>query len=169
MVQGPGRNVLQPDWQDITLRLDQNVVDWFKEHAENLDKAHQDINQALMEHIRQGSTVPAWSRSRQGLNVGPAPQVPGRTFQGPLTGFLPATRVRPPGLPPPPGPGKAYSGQSSPRHHQTHPEDPSWPTGQIANRPVQGTPGPHRYHSGRAGSPTDGRPNGTEMVELRAR
>ena len=43
----------KPDWQDITLRLDQNIIDWFEEHAENLDKAHQYINQALMEHIRR--------------------------------------------------------------------------------------------------------------------
>ena len=43
----------QPDWQDITLRLDQNIIDWFEEHAENPEKAHQDINQALTEHIRR--------------------------------------------------------------------------------------------------------------------
>ena len=24
----------KPDWQDTTLRLDQNVIDWFEEHAE---------------------------------------------------------------------------------------------------------------------------------------
>ena len=43
----------QPDWKDITLRLDQNVIDWFEEQAENPEKVHQDINQALMEHIRR--------------------------------------------------------------------------------------------------------------------
>ena len=43
----------KPDWQDITLRLDQNVVDWFEENAETPEKAHEDINQALMEHIRR--------------------------------------------------------------------------------------------------------------------
>ena len=26
----------QPDWQDITLRLDQNLIDWFEEHSGNL-------------------------------------------------------------------------------------------------------------------------------------
>ena len=41
----------QPDWRDITLRLDQNVIDWFEEHAGNLEKAHKDINRALMDHI----------------------------------------------------------------------------------------------------------------------
>ena len=43
----------QPDWQGITLRLDQNVVDWFEEHAETPEKAHQTINRILMEHIRR--------------------------------------------------------------------------------------------------------------------
>ena len=43
----------KPDWRDITLRLDQNVVDWFEEHAETPEKAHQDINRVLMEHIRR--------------------------------------------------------------------------------------------------------------------
>ena len=43
----------KPDWQDITLRLDQNVVDWFEEHAGNPGKTHQDINQVLMDHIRR--------------------------------------------------------------------------------------------------------------------
>ena len=41
----------QPDWQDVTLRLDQNVIDWFKEHAETPEKAHKDINQSLMDHM----------------------------------------------------------------------------------------------------------------------
>ena len=43
----------KPDWQNITLRLDRNVVDWFEEQAETPQKTHQDINQALMEHIRR--------------------------------------------------------------------------------------------------------------------
>ncbi len=43
----------KPYWQDITLRLDQNVIDWFEERAETSEEAHQDINQALMEHIRR--------------------------------------------------------------------------------------------------------------------
>ena len=43
----------QPDWQDITLRLDQNVIDWFEEQAETPEQAHRDINQVLMEHIRR--------------------------------------------------------------------------------------------------------------------
>lgn len=42
----------KPDWQDITLRLDQNVVDWFEEQAENPEEAARAINQALMEHMR---------------------------------------------------------------------------------------------------------------------
>ena len=41
----------EPDWQDITLRLDQNVVNWFEEHAETPEKAHREINQVLMDHI----------------------------------------------------------------------------------------------------------------------
>ena len=41
----------KPDWQDITLRLDQNVIDWFEEHADTPEEAHRDINQVLMEHI----------------------------------------------------------------------------------------------------------------------
>ena len=43
----------KPDWQDITLRLDQNIVDWFEENAETPEEAHQIINQILMEHIRR--------------------------------------------------------------------------------------------------------------------
>ena len=43
----------KPDWQDITLRLDQNVVDWFEENAETPDEAHQEINRVLMKHIRR--------------------------------------------------------------------------------------------------------------------
>ena len=43
----------KPEWQDITLRLDQNVVDWFEENAGDLEKAHKDINQALMDHMWQ--------------------------------------------------------------------------------------------------------------------
>ena len=43
----------QPDWQDVTLRLDQNVIDWFEEQAETPEKAHKDINQALMAHMWQ--------------------------------------------------------------------------------------------------------------------
>ena len=42
-----------PDWQNITLRLDQNVIDWFEEHAGDLEKARKDINQALMDHMWQ--------------------------------------------------------------------------------------------------------------------
>ena len=41
----------KPDWQDTTLRLDQNVIDWFEEHAESREKAHKEINQILMEYI----------------------------------------------------------------------------------------------------------------------
>ena len=41
----------KPDWQDVTLRLDQNVVDWFEEQADGPEKAHKDINQVLMDHI----------------------------------------------------------------------------------------------------------------------
>ena len=43
----------KPDWQDITLRLDQNVIHWFEEQAETLEKSHQDINKALMDYIRR--------------------------------------------------------------------------------------------------------------------
>ena len=43
----------KPDWQDITLRLDQNVVDWFEEQAETPEEAHRNINQALVEHMRR--------------------------------------------------------------------------------------------------------------------
>ena len=43
----------KPDWQDVTLQLDRNVVDWFKEHAETLEEAHEAINQALVEHMRR--------------------------------------------------------------------------------------------------------------------
>ena len=43
----------KPGWQDITLQLDQNVIDWFEEQAETPGKAHQDINQALMDYIRR--------------------------------------------------------------------------------------------------------------------
>ena len=57
----------QPDWQDITLRLDQNVVDWFEEQAETPEKAHGDINQALMEHIRR-VRFPGPKPSRESAN-----------------------------------------------------------------------------------------------------
>ena len=30
----------KPDWQNITLRLDRNVVDWFEEQAETPQKTH---------------------------------------------------------------------------------------------------------------------------------
>ena len=43
----------QPAWKEFTLRLDQNVVDWFEENAGDLEKAHKDINQALMDHMWQ--------------------------------------------------------------------------------------------------------------------
>ena len=43
----------KPDWQDITLRLDRNVVDWFEEQAQTPGKPHEDINEALMEHIQR--------------------------------------------------------------------------------------------------------------------
>ena len=43
----------KPDWQDVTLRLDQNVVDWFEEQAETPEEAHRNINQALVEHMRR--------------------------------------------------------------------------------------------------------------------
>ena len=43
----------KPDWQDVTLRVDQNVIDWFEEHAGNFESAHRDINQVLMNHIRE--------------------------------------------------------------------------------------------------------------------
>ena len=43
----------KPDWQDITLRLDQNVIDWFEEQAKTPEEAHRDINHVLMDHIRQ--------------------------------------------------------------------------------------------------------------------
>ena len=41
----------KPDLQDITLRLDQNVIDWFEEQAKTPEEAHRDINQVLMDHI----------------------------------------------------------------------------------------------------------------------
>ena len=43
----------KPDWQDITLRLDRNVVDWFEEQAQAPEAAHHAINQALLEHMRR--------------------------------------------------------------------------------------------------------------------
>ena len=43
----------QPDWQDVILQLDQNVVDWFEENAENPEEAAKNINQVLMEHVRR--------------------------------------------------------------------------------------------------------------------
>ena len=46
-------NIYKPDWQDITLRLDRNVVDWFEENAEGDDEAAKVINEVLMEHIRK--------------------------------------------------------------------------------------------------------------------
>ncbi len=43
----------KPDWQDVTLRLDQNVVDWFEERAATPEEAHEAINQALVEYMRR--------------------------------------------------------------------------------------------------------------------
>ena len=43
----------KPDWQEITLRLDQNVVDWFEEQGGTPEKAHEAINQALVEHMKR--------------------------------------------------------------------------------------------------------------------
>lgn len=42
-----------PDWQDITLRLGRNVVDWFGEQAQTPEEVHRNINQALIEHMRR--------------------------------------------------------------------------------------------------------------------
>ena len=47
------RMFYKPDWQDITLRLDQNVVDWFEEQTETPEEAHRNINQALVEYMRR--------------------------------------------------------------------------------------------------------------------
>ena len=43
----------QPTWKQITLQLDEYVIDWFEEHALDPEKIHDDINRALMEHIRR--------------------------------------------------------------------------------------------------------------------
>ena len=43
----------KPDWQDLTLRMDQNVVDWFEQHAKDPQEAHKNINKVLTEHIRR--------------------------------------------------------------------------------------------------------------------
>ena len=43
----------KPDWHDITLRLDRNVINWFVKSAENDDEAAKVINQVLMEHMRK--------------------------------------------------------------------------------------------------------------------
>ena len=42
----------KPDWQDITIRLDRNLVDWFEEQAETPEESAKAINVALMEHVR---------------------------------------------------------------------------------------------------------------------
>ena len=54
----------KPDWQRITLRLDQNVVDWFEENAKDHEEAHKNINQALMDHMRR-EMFPARNRPRK--------------------------------------------------------------------------------------------------------
>ena len=43
----------QPDWKQITLQLDEYVIDWFEERTLDPEKVHEDINRALMEHIRR--------------------------------------------------------------------------------------------------------------------
>ena len=43
----------QPAWREFTLLLDENIIDWFKEHASDPENVHKDINQALTEHIRR--------------------------------------------------------------------------------------------------------------------
>jgi len=49
---GAKRGVLyRPVKQQLTLRLDADVVDWFKRHARDGGKYQTDINRALREHV----------------------------------------------------------------------------------------------------------------------
>ena len=43
----------RPIWKEITLQLDDYVLDWFRERAADPGSLHQGINQVLMEHIRR--------------------------------------------------------------------------------------------------------------------
>ena len=43
----------KPHWKETTLQLDEYVIDWFEEQASDPERVHEDINQALMEHIRR--------------------------------------------------------------------------------------------------------------------
>ena len=65
----------QPDWQDITLRLDQNVIDWFEEQAGTPEKAQEAINQALVEHMRR-VRFPGRETAPPSSSSNPAPSSP---------------------------------------------------------------------------------------------
>ena len=46
-----------PRWTEITLQLDQSVIDWFQEKTDGPEEPKQDlgaaVNQALIDHIRR--------------------------------------------------------------------------------------------------------------------
>ena len=43
----------QPAWKEFTFLLDENIIDWFEENAQDPAELHKDINNALREHIRR--------------------------------------------------------------------------------------------------------------------
>ncbi len=54
-----------PVKQDITLKLDEYIIDWFKDNAPNGQDYQENINQALLEHIRQQRFPPHRQRNQQ--------------------------------------------------------------------------------------------------------
>lgn len=55
----------RPVKQDITLKLDEYIIDWFKDNAPNGQDYQENINQALLEHIRQQRFPPHRQRNQQ--------------------------------------------------------------------------------------------------------
>ena len=53
----------RPVKQQITLRLDADVVAWFKTHAPGGRGYQTDINRALREHVQRASTCSGWKCS----------------------------------------------------------------------------------------------------------
>ena len=43
----------QPAWKEFTFLLDENIIDWLEENAQDPAELHKDINNALREHIRR--------------------------------------------------------------------------------------------------------------------
>ena len=55
--------IYQPVMREITLKLDEYIIDWFKDNTEDWQET---INQALLEHIRQQRFPPSRAVKKTG-------------------------------------------------------------------------------------------------------